>query len=365
MFIGLYLNGISQNCYCCKKQASGQKEYDAGRYKAAIEEWKRGQSTSDPEKCPDLLKKIQKAQNQLQNIDSSPSKEADLKPNMPFWLVFVSGGTYQMGDVLGDKIFEDELLHKVTISDFYISKYEVSFAEYDAFCIATKRPKPDDLGWGRGRHPVISISWFDAIEYCNWFSLKEGLMPCYKITKSAEGLGVSKNEHQNAVIVTCNWNTNGYRLPTEAEWEYAARAVENPATGEVECGSNIRFGNGRNVLDPTESNFDARSEYRKTFSISGEYRERTVPIDEFGANALGIKNMSGNVWEFCWDWYGENFYAESNDARNPRGPASGTQRVLRGGSWYWNPEFCRTSTRSRFDPNLNLNMAGFRLVRGK
>jgi len=253
---------------------------------------------------------------------------------------------------MGDKLQTDETPHTVTVGDFYISKYEVSFDDYDAFCTANGREKPSDSGWGRGKRPVID--WYDALEYCNWRSRQDGLQPCYTIDKTTRDPNHQNTGDTKKWSVTCSWTTNGYRLPTEAEWEYAAR----------EGGKKVRFGNGRDIIDPSEINFDASSEYKKAFSITAEYRQKTVSVTELAANSLGAKHFSGNVLEWCWDWYDEKYYAESNNARNPRGASGGNYRVLRGGSWDANPEDCRASDRFGYIANNRNVHFGFRVARG-
>ncbi|MCC7503722.1 MAG: SUMF1/EgtB/PvdO family nonheme iron enzyme [Saprospiraceae bacterium] len=266
---------------------------------------------------------------------------------------WVEGGTFQMGDVLGDNVEKDETVHTVTVASFFISKTELSFDEYDAFCIATNRAKPSDNGWGRGRRPVINVSWYDAIEYCNWRSVQENLKPVYTIDKGGQDPKNTDIGDMKKWGVAVDWAANGYRLPTEAEWEYAARAR----------GKNVRFGNGRDIIDPTENNFTANDSYKNSYSVVGQYPNKTVSVDEMSANSLGIKSMSGNVYELCWDWYNENYYGQSDGAKNPRGATSGHSRVCRGGSWRTGPSVCRVSNRhwllthdQRFD-------IGFRLTR--
>ncbi len=121
-------------------------------------------------------------------------------------MVLVEGGTFSMGSK--DGRHNEQPVHDVTVGSFYMSKYEVTFEQYDEFCEATGRNKPGDNCWGRGTMPVIYVSWYDAVAYCNWLSEQEGLTPVYR--------GSGDN-------ITCNFDANGYRLPTEAEWEYASK----------------------------------------------------------------------------------------------------------------------------------------------
>lgn len=263
---------------------------------------------------------------------------------LPTHMKLIKGGTFDMGDVFDDNHYEKEKpVHQVTLSDFYMSAYCVTFEEYDAFCEAKRREKPDDKGWGRGNRPVINVEWYFAVEYCNWLSRQHKLTPAYDIKGNVNNLASS--------TIIPIWNANGYRLPTEAEWEYAAR----------EGGKKVRFGNGQNILRATEANFDASASYKKLYSEVGEYRGKTVPVDSFKPNALGLYNMSGNVWEWCWDWMDSDYYKKSHTL-NPKGPDSGSRRVRRGGSWGYDPQCCRVAYRFNSPPGHRFYSLGFRLV---
>ena len=260
---------------------------------------------------------------------------APLKENpAPDFMILVQGGTFDMGDVLGDG-GDEKPVHSVTLSSFYLGKTEVTFDEYDAYCTAVNKGKPSDEGWGRGKRPVINVSWLDAVAYCNWLSEKQGLTKVYTI---------------NGNNVTANWNAKGYRLPTEAEWEYVAR----------QRGQNVRFGNGKDMADPAEINFDGSAAYKEPYSLTGEYRRKTTPAGSFKANSLGLHDMSGNVWEWCWDWYGDYSAGVQTD---PRGPNSGSSRVRRGGSWLYDPLYARVAYRNDDTPGNRVSFTGFRLAR--
>jgi len=275
-------------------------------------------------------------------------------PDIPFDMAFIRGGTYAMGDQFAEGSEDENPVHYVTLSDFYIGKYEVTFDEFDAFCTATGREKPSDSGWGRGRRPAINVEWYDAVEYCNWLSQKQNLTPAYTIDKTRQDPNNLNTTDTKKWTVSMNLNAKGYRLPTEAEWEYAAR----------EGGKKVRFGNGKDVVDPSEINFNASASYKKDYSVVGEYRQKTVPVDEISANSLGLKHISGNVWEWCSDWYGEKYYAESGGTRNATGSTSGKYRVFRGGSWGNYPDICRVTVRGWSDPDNRYIILGFRVVRG-
>ena len=230
-------------------------------------------------------------------------------------MVFVKGGTFQMG--------EDKAAHRVTLSDFLIAKHPLTFEEYDAFCKAAGRKLPSDEGWGRGKRPAIHVSWFDAIDYCDWRSQQEGLREVYQI-----------NQQQ----VSTNWQANGYRLPTEAEWEYAARGGQK-SQGFGYAGSN---------------QVDEVAWYR------GNSGGKTQPVGQKQANELGLYDLSGNVWEWCWDCHGDY---PSKASKDPKGPDTGSDRVLRGGSWSFFPTHMRVSIRGHNTPSYRDNYNGFRLAR--
>jgi len=273
----------------------------------------------------DKLKKLAEKGNVQTNAHTPPAIRATetssqrIKNINGMKFVFIKGGTFQMGDVFGEGENDEKPVHTVTLSDFYMGVYEVTFDQYDPFCDAIGRKKPDDAGWGRGSQLVINVSWHDAKVFCDWKSRKTG----QKI-----------------------------RLPTEAEWEYAAR----------ERGRKVRFGNGRNVADPKEMNFNGSSEYKESYSVTGLYRKKTTPAGSFTPNALGLYDMSGNVWERCTDWYGEDYYGVS-PGRNPKGWSSGSWRVLRGGSWDIEPQYLRCANRGNVNPDLRWRFYGFRCVR--
>lgn len=251
-------------------------------------------------------------------------------------MVFVKGGTFQMGSKDGES---DETPHSVTLSDYYMGRYEVTFEEYDAFCVATGRDKPDDKGWGRKKRPVINANWYDAIEYCNWLSKKHNFQQVYTI---------------NGTTITPNWNANGYRLPTEAEWEYAARSrgKDQKWAGTSIESSLADYGN----FCDKNCNKNWKTEHQ------GDNYANSSPVGSFRANDLGLFDMSGNVYEWCWDWYDADYYKKRTNA-NPKGPSTGADRILQGGSWSSPPTYLRCIKRYFGSPANLGGHIGFRLSR--
>jgi formylglycine-generating enzyme required for sulfatase activity len=244
--------------------------------------------------------------------------------------VLVEGGAFIMGDTWGDGFDSEKPLHEVLLThNFYIGKYETTFNEYDAFCEETGRKKRSDVSWGRENRPVINVLWRDAIDYCNWLSEKEKLPKAY----DSNGNLLDKN----GSITTDASKVLGYRLPTEAEWEYAARGG-NKSKGYKYAGSD-------NVGDVAWYSSNSGS--------------KTQEVGKKAPNELGIYDMSGNVWEWCSDWYGNySSSAQTNPYNN-----SGSDRVDRGGSWH--DSAARTGVVNRYfsSPTYTYYNLGFRICR--
>ena len=238
-------------------------------------------------------------------------EETSHKRNAFDEMVWVEGGTFMMGSNEGDD--HEKPVHLVHLDGFYMDKYEVTVSRFRAFCNATGHKMPVQPDWSNSNHPVVYVTWHDANAYAKWA---------------------------------------GKRLPTEAEWEYASR----------EGGKDVRFGNGRDIADPNEINFKGSSEYKESYSVSGVYRKRTTSVGSFAPNALGLYDMSGNVWEWCSDWYAENYY-QNHPSRKPQGPSSGSLRVLRGSAWNSVPRDLRCASRGGINPGSRYDIIGFRCVR--
>jgi len=243
--------------------------------------------------------------------------------------ILVEKGSFTMGDT--DGASDEKPTHKVTFTyNFYIGKYEVTFDEYDAFCSATGKSKPNDQGWGRGSRPVINVTWWDAIDYCNWLSEKEKLPKAY----DSNGNLLDKDGR----VTTDITKVLGYRLPTEAEWEFAARGG-NKSRGYQYAGSST-------VGDVAW--YDSNS------------GGKTQEVGKKAPNELGIYDMSGNVWEWCSDWYGN--YSSSAQT-NPYNSTAGSDRVFRGGSWNDLAALSRVAFRYSVSPSIASYSLGFRIAR--
>ena len=247
----------------------------------------------------------------------------------PYSSVFVSGRT-------------------LTIPDMYVSDHEVTQAEYAKYCKYGLSSPSSSSGAGNN-YPAYYVNWYDAVVYCNLRSIDEELTPAYKIgeeTDPRNWSGIvgdaasgycgpsSKNETWDGI--TYDKKANGYRLPTEAEWEYIAR----------EAGTSTTTYSGSDNID--EVAWNKRNSSRKTHEVKGK-----------NANSLGIYDMSGNVWEWCWDRYSSSISSSTADT----GSASGSDRVTHGGSWYGNASFCIVSSRLYCRPSDRNNILGFRVVR--
>jgi formylglycine-generating enzyme required for sulfatase activity len=239
-------------------------------------------------------------------------------------MVPVEGGTFVMGKENGK---EDEKPHRVTLSSYQMAKTETTVWQYNLFAVATGK-ELEAPGWGLwGDNPIVNVNWYDAVEYANWLSKRMNLDSVY-------------TGNSRSVAANANWQATGYRLPTEAEWEFAARG------GNLEKDKNYTYAGG-NKLD-------------ELGWYSNNSKNRTQPVAQKKPNALGLYDMSGNVWEWCWDWY--DAYPDTS-VQNPTGPPGGAFRVVRGGSWYYDPNNCRAAVRFRDRPASRDFDIGFRVVR--
>jgi formylglycine-generating enzyme required for sulfatase activity len=274
-------------------------------------------------------------------------------------MALIPAGTFTMGspELELDRESFREVRRQVQMSAFYLAPKELTVGEFRRFvedtnyittaeadggAFAYDDAKGEsvfraDVNWRNSGfrqgddHPVICVSWFDAVQYCNWLSVKEGLKPAYTIAGQ-----------------TVNWdrNANGYRLPTDAEWEYACRA-----------GTSTPFSTGERI-STSQANYNGNFPY--SIGNKGLFRKVTVSSGSFPPNTWGIYDMHGNVWEWCWDYYS---LPNASPVTDPTGPVSGAHRINRGGGWTSPAKSMRSALRGSDLPETAGNNLGFRLAR--
>jgi len=269
------------------------------------------------------------------SIDSTQQEDQSMQISEEF--VLIKGGSFQMGSPDSEAWHSaDETQHSVTVSDFYMSKHELTQREYAA--VIGSNPSSfsgDDL-------PVENVSWLDAIAYCNARSKAEGLTPAYTV---------------DGQTVAWDRSANGYRLLTEAEWEYACRAgttapfyiAESPSAEQANYYGHYPYG--------IEDNYFSQGDLCVK---PGEYRQKTLPVGSFDPNPNGLYDMYGNVSEWVWDYYGAYPTEEQTD---PAGPEIGTLRVYRGGGWNDFAKNMRSAYRATLEQDKRSFNLGIRLVR--
>ena len=349
---GSFTAAFGQDCYEPLLN-KGIAEYNAGNYDLAKKKWQ-----SALEYCPDLTgSQMQTLKDWIAKAQSTPSVQT--RKSYEPETVDIKGGTFLMGqsdpDIGGTgKTKDEQPPHTVTISNFALGRYEITVAQFRAF-MEDENYKTDaekegfSWEWKGGKwekmngvywkhdtqgnlrpesdynHPVIHVSWNDAVAYCTWLSKKTG---------------------------------RNYRLPTEAEWEYAA-GNGNRHT-KYSWGDGSPSGrNGGNVADE-----DSKKKYNWS-SIFDNYYDGyadTAPVGQYNPNDFNLYDMTGNVLEWCSDWYDADYYKNSPSS-NPQGAASGTNRVLRGGAWYDDYNYSRVAIRSTDNPTIRNYNVGFRVAR--
>jgi sulfatase modifying factor 1 len=296
-------------------------------------------------------------------------------------MVIIPAGNFQMGDSKGDGYSDELPVHTVAVDSFAMGKYEITNGQYCAFlksaypsqlkvvngvvystndtgnsypyCDTSPSSSYSQISFSNNTfsvrtkggkdmtsHPMVCVSWYGAVAYCNWRSQQEGKQICYTLS-----------------TWECDFNKKGYRLATEAEWEYAARGGLS--------GKRFPWGD---TITHSKANYDSSSSYSYDTSPTRGYHPTwndgiypyTSQIGSFPANGYGLFDMAGNVWEWCHDWFG----SYSSDSQiNPTGPAMGSSRVDRGGSWLNIAFSCRVSNRSYgYYPDGRRRDIGFRVV---
>ena len=245
-------------------------------------------------------------------------------------MIDIPGGTFEMGcnSEIEKNCDSDETLHQVKLSSYRLAKYETTNWQYHLFCISTGQDSIERTreGWPlQGNLPVVNVSWYDGIQYSNWLNEQK--------EKDSPFQGVEMDDYQLDIT------KNGFRLPTEAEWEYAAQ-------GGLAKQEMVYSGS---------DNLDEVGWYR------GNSNSRPHQVGVLQPNRLGLYDMSGNAREWCWDRYGAY---KTEIAENPLGPGAGSRRVLRGGSWFSIVYGCTVSSRNDNDPDGRSYSYGFRLSQG-
>jgi sulfatase modifying factor 1 len=267
----------------------------------------------------------------------------------------IPAGSFQMGDATGVGYDNERPVHTVNVSAFYMGKYEVTKELWDSVRAWGLNNGYTDLAVGASKganHPVHSISWYDIVKWCNSRSEKDGAIPCYTV-----GEATYKAGERNDVV--CNWAASGYRLPTEAEWEKAARGGLSGKYfpwGDTISHSRANFYNGG-----SEDYETGTTGFHPTWSHNDDGNwPYSSPVGIFAPNGYGLYDMAGNMCEWCWDRFGSYGAGAQTD---PRGASAGSSRVYRGGSWYSGALICRAANRYDFLPDGRGDDFGFRLAR--
>jgi len=276
---------------------------------------------------------------------------------------YIAGGTFQMGDSFSEGDADELPTHDVYVSAFFMDKYAVTSQQW--YTVRTwalaHGYEFDNPGSGKAAdHPVQTVSWYDCVKWCNARSEMQGLTPCYYTDASQSTV------YKNGMVAVANtavkWDANGYRLPTEAEWEKAARGGAVGKRFPWSDANSIARSRANYFGDTAIAYDDGPDGNNPLFTPGGE--PYTSPVGYFAANGYGLYDMAGNVREWCWDWYDNDYYAAAPGG-NPLGPESGLARVRRGGVWDTEANNCRVATRRNSPPNNTSNYIGFRCVRGR
>jgi len=279
-------------------------------------------------------------------------------PPAPSGMVLIPAGTFQMGSSsFREGGYFEMPVHSVYVSAFYMGQTEVTKAQWsEVYTWATAHgysfPSDHELGRGKGEnHPVQWLNWYDCVKWANARSEKDGSTPCYTVDGTVYRVGQSDD-------VSCNWTANGYRLPTEAEWEKTARGGVSGHRFSWSDSDEIQHARV-NYYSSTNFAYDTSPThgYNPTYATGGT--PYTSPAGAFSPNGYGLVDMAGNVWEWCWDWYGS--YTSSPDT-DPRGVGTGSSRASRGGGWANSSSSCRVAKRGFGTPTYWHDSIGFRLA---
>ncbi len=273
---------------------------------------------------------IQTLKTEIKNLCPPPFFQALEERYYPK-MIDVEGGTFTMKD--------DSLEHEVRLNSYKMAETETTVWQYFLYLKANREKPYDTPTWQYwGNNPMIYVSWYDAVEYCNWVSRRRGKTETYTIDKTRKDPNNTYSGDDVKWTVKTNEQAQGYRLPTEAEWEYAARGGTHQSTFE----------------------YSGSDDIKEVAWYNENSSSRTQPVKRLKPNALGLYDMSGNVWEWCFDWYSDKLNVSSSKYWNS--PEKGNSRSLRGGSWDDDVSISGVSNRLNFYADFHYFNYGFRLV---
>lgn len=286
-----------------------------------------------------------------------------IDPAPPPDMAFIPAGTFAMGDSLGDNIDDarEVPVHSVYVSAFYLDEYEITKAKWDetrSWALTNGYVIPVSGSSKASNHPVHGVSWYDALKWCNARSQQGGLSPCYT---NADGTVYRTGPFDGG----CNWIASGYRLPTETEWEKAARGGQLERRFPWSDADTIGHSRANYNGLPGVYLYDQAPEGHHPVYAVGD-TPYTSPVGSFPKNGYGLYDMAGNVFEWCWDWYDASWYTHgSSTDPDTRGPSSSpiNCRVWRGGSWNLYSFNAASARRTAAPPDFTRDDIGFRCAR--
>jgi formylglycine-generating enzyme required for sulfatase activity len=296
-------------------------------------------------------------------------------------MMAVPAGELIMGNsVTNDETYYELPVHTVSVSAFSMDRDEVSLELWNIVAAWARRHGYDiaDMAAAKGgAHPVVNVSWYDCVKWCNARSERQGLTPCYRspsdtnIVYRYQEIFYDENGEPVELDLTADcvlWNANGYRLPTEAEWEYAARGgmagarFPGPSSNEISHAAANYFSYWDSGAPVYGYDTNAMEGHHPSYTNGAV--PYTSPAGSFPVNGYGLSDMAGNVSEWCWDWFDGDFYINPSASQpDTTGPISGGIKVIRGGSWANDAYTARCSGRNTFNMRGGNNEIGFRTVR--
>jgi formylglycine-generating enzyme required for sulfatase activity len=289
------------------------------------------------------------------------------KPD-PKVMAAIPAGPFEMGDAMGDGNVNESPLHTVEVGAFYMDRYLVTKAMWDeVYSWAVRHGYEfENEGFGKGpNHPVVIVNWYDIVKWSNARSEKDGLKRAYHT--SEKHTAVYRTGQTDMTTAHADWTAEGYRLPTEAEWEKAARGGAKGHRFPWTDTDNIS-GDRTNYYYSSDRN---RYDLAGPRGYQPKFHDRiypfTSPVNTFSPNGYGLYDMAGNIWQWCWDWYDAAWYgnpkAGERDTRGPNSAPKNSFRTMRGGSWHRAANFCRCAHRGMDAPDLGWITFGFRCAR--